>query len=294
MKKLTSLFFVFVAVFVFAQTTSNRFFYELTYASNKDSLQNKKTEMTILDIVPEKSIYRDFLAVSQDSILKIEVEAMMKSGSFKDLSKTIKQPKFSHIITKSYPSMDVEYTDYLLQDRVTYKEVPKFDWKIEGTKEKIGAYNAQKATTTYGGRTWSAWFSTDLPFQDGPYKFSGLPGLIVKIEDADKNYSWVLKGNRKVENFAEETYAEQMMKQFGQGRNKLEVSRDKFETMYAAYRKDPFGSMRLQLSQIPADAKMPDGTSIAQMVKDQEERLKKHLAENSNSIELAPAPAKKK
>jgi GLPGLI family protein len=45
-------------------------------------------------------------------------------------------------------------------------------------------------------------------FPDGPYKFSGLPGLIVKIEDADKNYSWELKGNKKIENYSELTYME--------------------------------------------------------------------------------------
>jgi len=85
------------------------------------------------------------------------------------------------------------------------------------------------------------------------------------------------------------------MKQFGQGKNNLEVNRDKFETMYAAYKKDPFGSIRSQMAMIPADAKMPDGTSISQMMRDAEDRLKKQLKENNNSIELnAAAETKKK
>ncbi|MFC7348669.1 GLPGLI family protein [Chryseobacterium zhengzhouense] len=295
MKNIFSILFIAVFAIANAQETANRFFYELTYAPNKDSLEKKNKEMMILDITKDKSIYRDYLAVSQDSILKVEVEAMQKAGAFKDISKSIKQPKFSHIITKTYPAMDVSYTDYILQDKVSYKDEKPFEWKILGDKAKIGEYNAQKATATFGGRNWIAWFTTDVPFQDGPYKFRGLPGLIVKVEDDAKNYSWELKGNKKIADYNPESYSEKLMKQFGQGKNNLEVSRDKFETMYAAYKKDPFGSIRSQLAMIPADAKMPDGTSMSQMMRDAEDKLKKHLKENSNAIEInAVTDTKKK
>ncbi len=294
MKNILSFLFIGVFAIANAQETANRFFYELTYVPNKDSLEKKNKEMMILDITKDKSIYRDYLAVSQDSILKVEVEAMQKAGVFKDLSKTLKQPKFSHVITKTYPSMDVSYADYILQDKVSYKDGSSLVWNISNEKAKIGTYDTQKATTNFGGRKWTAWFTTEVPFQDGPYKFKGLPGLIVKVEDDAKNYSWELKGNKKIADYNPESYSEKLMKQFGQGRNNLEVNREKFEQMYAAYKKDPFGSIRSQLSQIPADAKMPDGTSMSQMMKDAEERMKKYLSENNNSIEILEATAKKK
>ena len=294
MKKLCTAFAIVLFIASQAQVTANRFFYELTYAPNKDSLEKTNKEMMILDITKDKSIYRDYLSVSQDSILKVQIEAMQKSGNFKDISKTIKQPKFTHVITKTYPSMETEYADYILQDRVGYKETKPFDWKVSSETQKIGEYNTQKATTEFGGRKWIAWFATDLPFQDGPYKFYGLPGLIVKIEDDAKNYSWELKGNKKMDNYDEESYTEKLMKQFGTGKNKLDVDRNKFEQMYEAYRKDPFGSIRSQLAQIPADMKMPDGTSMAQKMKEAEADLKKRLAENNNSIEISDSVSAKK
>lgn len=285
MKKLFSILSVMLFVAVGAQKTSNRFFYELTFKPGVE-VDSLHKEMTILDILPEKSVYQDYLMVSQDSILKVHVEQMMKSGTFKDMSKIVKQPKFSYKVEKSYPSMEISYIDQILQNRVSYKETTAFDWKILPENTKIGEYNTQAATTTFGGRNWKAWFSTDIPFQDGPYKFHGLPGLIVKLEDSDKDYSWELKGNKKVENFEEESYSQKLQKQFMGGRSEaLVVDREKFEKMYDAYKKDPFGSIRAQLSQIPADAKMPDGTSISQMMKDQEAMLKKYLNENNNSIE---------
>lgn len=277
-----------------AQESANRFFYELTYAPNKDSLQKKVKTMTILDITKDRSIYKDYLMVSQDSILKIEVEAMQKSGTYKDLSKSIKTPKFAHKVFKTYPGMEVIYSEQILQDQVSFKENLALDWKIDGEKKKIGEYNTQKATLDFGGRKWTAWFSSELPFQDGPYKFHGLPGLIVQISDDQDNYSWILEGNKKVENYEEESYSEKLQKQFGQGNKKLEVSKERFTTLYEAYKKDPFGSIRSQLAQIPATAKMPDGTSVSQMLKDQEAQLKKFLNDNSNSIEIAAPKAKKK
>ena len=295
MKKFVFLFFISFSLLFNAQVSANRFFYELTFKPGVE-VDSLHKEMTILDIVKEKSVYRDYLMVSQDSILKSYMETAMKTGNFsmKDFRKMIKDPKFSYKVTKTYPNMDVKYTDQILQDKVSYEQKLKFDWKIENEKKKIGEYNAQKATTTFGGRNWTAWFSTEIPFQDGPYKFYGLPGLIVKLEDADKNYAWELKGNKKIDQYEEESYGEKMQKQFGGRGGDIVVSREKFDQMYDAYKKDPFGSIRSQMSQIPADAKMPDGTSVAQMMKDEEARLKKHLAENNNSIEKPqPKPTKK-
>ena len=64
--------------------------------------------------------------------------------------------------------------------------------------KKIGSYNTQKATTQYGGRDWEIWFTTEVPFQDGPYKFCGLPGLIVKAEDSKGDYQFELVEARKI------------------------------------------------------------------------------------------------
>ncbi len=292
MKKLLLIFGILVSLAATAQQTANRFFYELSYAPNKDSVAKKLKEMMILDITQDKSIYRDYLMVSQDSALRVQIEAMQKSGTYKDISKSIKQPKFSHTIVKSYPSMGITYSDFILQDIVSYKEDVKFNWKIEKDQKKIGEYNTQKATTDFGGRKWTAWFTTDLPFQDGPYKFYGLPGLIVQIQDDGNNYSWLLQGNKKISNYTEQSYTEELMKQNPQSK-RLEVSKEKYQQMREAYKKDPFGSIRTQIAQIPADFKAPDGRPFSQVLKEQEAQLKKTLNENNNEIEV-PATAKKK
>ena len=63
---------------------------------------------------------------------------------------------------------------------------------------KIGEYETQKAETQFGGRTWYAWFTQQIPLQDGPYKFGGLPGLIVKVQDSKGDYSFDLMQTKKI------------------------------------------------------------------------------------------------
>jgi GLPGLI family protein len=56
----------------------------------------------------------------------------------------------------------------------------------------INGYKSQKAKTSYGGRNYEAWFTTQIPIPDGPYKFCGLPGLIIKISDSKNHYVFEL------------------------------------------------------------------------------------------------------
>ena len=70
--------------------------------------------------------------------------------------------------------------------------------------EKQNGYSAQKAVAEFGGRVWTAWFTKEIPLSDGPYKFSGLPGLIVKLEDDKGDYKFDLMKKIIVKNAFEE------------------------------------------------------------------------------------------
>lgn len=295
MKWYKSLSFALLFLVTLANAQSaNRFFYELTFKPKKgiDSLQ--KTVM-ILDVTDKKSLYRDYLTVSQDSVLKIEVEKMQKAGVFKDLSKSFQMPKFAYKITKEYPTMKVNFSERMLNSVFGYNEEPKFNWKISNDKQKIGEYEAQKATTEFGGRKWTAWFTESIPFPDGPYKFSGLPGLIVKIEDAEKNFSWVLTANKPLKEFEELSYSEKLSAQFGARNDVTIINRDKFESSFEEYKKDPFASIRAQITPEMKAMKMPgNDKTMGEMMNDQEKSIKDFYNASNNTVEIyTPEKAKK-
>ena len=295
LKKLVILPILLLGLMASAQETANRFFYELSFKPKKDSTRIDKV-MTVLDITKDKSIYQDFTIPAQDSIIKKTVEDMEKSGTFTDITKIVKMPKFNYRIHKTYPSMKELFMDAINNKFFGFEEEIKFDWKILADKEKIGTYNTQKATTEFGGRQWTAWFSTDIPFQDGPYKFYGLPGLIVKIEDSEKNYSWLLSGNKTVKDWKEFTYAEEVnAKKYGMSNEKKTIAKDKFEKSYAAFKQDPMAEARTQIPQNMLSMKMPGSDlTIGEMLKNQEKMLNDFFKSTDNPIEVVQTTEKKK
>lgn len=56
-------------------------------------------------------------------------------------------------------------------------------WQIEDETKQIAGYSCQKATTTFKGRNYEAWFCPDIPLSYGPWKLNGLPGLILSAQD---------------------------------------------------------------------------------------------------------------
>jgi GLPGLI family protein len=94
-------------------------------------------------------------------------------------------------IFKNYPSGKITVTDHIVSSDYRYEEnLNVIPWQIEPDTKVFLSYDCQKATADFRGRHYEAWFAPDLPLNDGPWKFMGLPGLILSIEDAGKQFSF--------------------------------------------------------------------------------------------------------
>lgn len=67
---------------------------------------------------------------------------------------------------------------------------PSMQWTLKDEKQTICSYQCQKATCHWRGRDFVAWFTSAIPLKSGPWKFGGLPGLIMKIYDTKHLYTW--------------------------------------------------------------------------------------------------------
>lgn len=72
-------------------------------------------------------------------------------------------------------------------------KTPKISWKIEKETKNIGQLTCQKATATFRGRDYTAWFAPDIPLPYGPWKLQGLPGIILEAYDTNKEIFWYFK-----------------------------------------------------------------------------------------------------
>ena len=79
---------------------------------------------------------------------------------------------------------------YWLDEKISPQQ-----WQfMEEEETEILGYLCQKAVCRFQGRNYTAWFTLDIPINDGPYKFYGLPGLILKIEDSEKLFQFTAIG----------------------------------------------------------------------------------------------------
>lgn len=82
--------------------------------------------------------------------------------------------------------------------------VKPYEWQFSDSDTlTIAGHLCYKANTFFAGRHYRAWYTTNVPVPYGPYKFYGLPGMIMKIEEEGGLFVWELN---KVEFVKEPIY----------------------------------------------------------------------------------------
>ena len=67
-------------------------------------------------------------------------------------------------------------------------------WEIGDSTKNILGYDCLMASSDYHGRHWTVWFTPDIPIQDGPWKLSGLPGLILEAQEESGQHQFTATG----------------------------------------------------------------------------------------------------
>lgn len=187
MKNTPLLLFILLSGFLSSQ--NKQFLYEYRFIPDSTNKADIKSEIMILNIQKDRSEYYSSVRFASDSAQAADYKKGINSMPSGDAL-------VSEWVTKSPNTNQIVHTTFLGWDKYKVKQEILLTWKLTGAFSKILNYDVQKATTEYGGRKWTAWFTKEIPIQDGPYKFKGLPGLILKIEDETKSHIWELKGIR--------------------------------------------------------------------------------------------------
>ena len=98
-------------------------------------------------------------------------------------------------IYKNYPEGKLTTKTYLGTTPCIIEEAyePQ-EWTLTDSTKVILDYTCQLAECTFRGRKYQAWFTPEIPISNGPWKFSGLPGLILEVYDVQDHYHYTIKG----------------------------------------------------------------------------------------------------
>ena len=232
-----------------------RVFYETKTVKDASKPENKDTDYMVLDI-GEKGISR-FYSDNRRRMDSIMTEMMKRGGPVLFDQNTMSDNGISSVgdskeIFKNYPSGKITVTDRIASSNYLYEEAKHdFQWQIESDTREILSYTCQKAIADFRGRHYEAWFAPDLPLNEGPWKFAGLPGLILSVEDSGNNFSFQAIG---IENLKQSIDFPQ--------KDYLKTSRNEVEKIQKKYNEDPIGYLTNSMPGANIQIRMVDKDKI--------------------------------
>ncbi|ANI87899.1 hypothetical protein A9P82_00310 [Arachidicoccus ginsenosidimutans] len=212
------------------QTVTAKAFYNFTYLKDTTQPDNLYTEKYELDFGKTAAIFESYSAKLQDSAMQADIAQQFKTASNPNhVALTIHG--------NSNISNDIFYTEAAqiynlktLSSALFYiKDTqPKIDWKILDSTKNIQGNLCQKAIGESHGRTYTAWFCSDIPYSFGPRKLNGLPGLILEAYDEKHEVIYTFERLQNIAN-----------SQIGLPDAAMPATMEEYNKAYEAFRKNP-------------------------------------------------------
>ncbi|MEO8174681.1 MAG: GLPGLI family protein [Sediminibacterium sp.] len=214
LKTISLLLFITVCIHLNAQETDMAFAaarYSFVYVSDTTQRDNPLKQNMILYLGKNMSNYTDYDRIEQAAKRKEDGEKgispgvkTMMNGKLVDPGtidmSTVKSVTVNKesgtIIIEAEPAMalrnsyykdqatsKLSFLDYAGKMFTVEEKIPVIDWSIKDETKTILGLQCQKAVADFKGRTYEAWFCSQLPYSNGPWKLGGLPGLILEAYD---------------------------------------------------------------------------------------------------------------
>ena len=175
--------------------------YKLTYLekfnTDEESLSslphNVKAEfLKLLD----QDIYYSLTVKGQESLYQIIENARSKETSLEEISEntksktTLKLPQ-EEIYKNFNTNIYIKKREFLNKDYLIKDNLNKLNWVLKNETIKIGDFNCKKALLSSSQGATVVWYTDQIPLNEGPSMYYGLPGLIIKVEAKDRDYSLI-------------------------------------------------------------------------------------------------------
>ena len=176
------------------------------YVYTFDTLKNElRDDLLILQIGKEVSKCYSYYTFQFDSLQRTPDGAKVWSELFRRATEKdgiygdFPHVRMSTYVYKNYPTGQMTITDRISsQDYCYVDSLHTQTWTMGDSTREVLGYTCQQATADFRGRHWTAWFATDIPVSDGPWKLGGLPGLILEAYDEGQQHVFTVVGLERV------------------------------------------------------------------------------------------------
>lgn len=148
----------------------------------------------------------EFAEIWGTSVLASVLMADEDNSLYIEIGNPSKQPSAEQIFSNQFNVNDIGYLVLKKNDTfyhngllppvntiLTEDKAPKIVWKFLNETKEIMGYQCKKAEGEFRGRKFFAFFAPEIPSSAGPWKYSGLPGLILEVWQENMQYHYVAK-----------------------------------------------------------------------------------------------------
>lgn len=176
-----------------------------------------KDDLMVLRIGKRMSDFYSYYSFRADSARADAKARKLDQKSVLDITKQYPKKQTWHLY-KNHPAGQLTLTDRILDYYKYEEDYRPQEWEMQEATDSILGYACQLATCRFRGRDYRAWFTMDIPVGEGPWKFNGLPGLILKVEDTAGHYRFEMVGIRQLQDepidFSEQKYIKSSRKEY--------------------------------------------------------------------------------
>ncbi|MBL4939384.1 MAG: GLPGLI family protein [Lutibacter sp.] len=175
MTKIT-LFFIIISNYVYSQNSI-----EIEYAFNDNaSIYNSKLILT--DSISLFTIYDTKIKEKENDVVNTEKGISIRISKPKSQNRTLLQSNYDSLI---YYNMNLGKKFYTITELK-----PKFEWVLEERSKTILNFKCNSAKMKFRNKEYVAYYTTEIPFNGGPWKYNGLPGLILELKSLDNKINF--------------------------------------------------------------------------------------------------------
>lgn len=186
----------------FSEKVNASFTYILQAKPSKREPNKHYKEFFSLQVTDKQAFFSSQVLAKRDSISKVATKTQGNTNVMDFRNFNMPKTRNPYVIIQNVNS--ITFFEYVGLSLFSYENVVISNWILKDESKLIENFLCKKAELHYKGREWIAWYCPEIPLPYGPYKFSGLPGLIVQIADKTGEYGFRLVAAKSSNETSEE------------------------------------------------------------------------------------------